>query len=130
VRLLLDTHVIIWVRAGSSRLSSRFRSAIADPANELWFSSVSVWELSMLFEKRAQDFNIDPLAAGDWISRAIDGMHEAPVNQHVARESRRVIVSHQDPADRFIAATAKVFELTLVTADSRLLKGSGYEVLR
>jgi PIN domain nuclease of toxin-antitoxin system len=47
----------------------------------------------------------------------------------VALRSRRVRVEHEDPADRFLAATAEVYELTLVTADERLLRGKGFRTL-
>ena len=56
-------------------------------------------------------------------------MHEAPVNREVAMRSRSVAVPHQDPADRFLAATAQVYDLTLVTDDENLLRGKGYRTL-
>jgi len=55
--------------------------------------------------------------------------HEAPLNHQVAIQSRLIKVAHQDPADRFLVATAQVYQLTLVTADDRLIKGQGYDVL-
>ena len=48
-------------------------------------------------------------------------MKEAPITHEIAAESRRIGLTHRDPADRFLAATAKVLDLTLVTADKRLL---------
>ena len=56
-------------------------------------------------------------------------MLEAALNHEVALMSRRVKVEHQDPADRFLAATAAVYELVLCTADERLLEGKGYKAL-
>ena len=53
-------------------------------------------------------------------------MHEAPLNHAVALRSRSVQLDHTDPADRFLAATADVYGLTLATADTRLLAGRGY----
>ena len=53
---------------------------------------------------------------------------QAPLNHEVAIQSRLVTLPHEDPADRFLAATAAVFELTLVTADEKLLRGAGYRV--
>ena len=55
--------------------------------------------------------------------------HEAPITHEIARATRRVELSHEDPADRFLAATAQVLDLSLVTADERLLAGRGYPVL-
>ena len=65
---------------------------------------------------------------GDWLDAAWSsaGLREAPLNREVARRSRTVRVPHQDPADRFLAATAEVHELTLVTDDLNLLKGRGF----
>jgi PIN domain nuclease of toxin-antitoxin system len=56
-------------------------------------------------------------------------MHEAPLVREVALRSREVILEHEDPADRFLAATSSVYDLTLVTADERLLRGSGFQTL-
>ncbi len=54
---------------------------------------------------------------------------EAVINQEVAIQSRKINLPHQDPADRFLAATAIVYDLTLVTADSRLIDAKGFSVL-
>jgi PIN domain nuclease of toxin-antitoxin system len=56
-------------------------------------------------------------------------MHDAPLSREVAIRSRAVRVGHDDPADRFLAATADVYELTLVTADEHLLRGKGFRTL-
>ncbi|HUP18651.1 MAG TPA: PIN domain-containing protein [Gemmatimonadota bacterium] len=60
---------------------------------------------------------------GEWVRDALasSSMREAALNHEVALEGRRVRLPHPDPADRFLAATARVYELTLVTADRRLL---------
>lgn len=54
---------------------------------------------------------------------------EAPINQEVAIQSRIVNLPHQDPADRFLAATAMVYDLTLVTADARIIDAEAVSVL-
>ena len=56
-------------------------------------------------------------------------MHEAPLNHEVALNSRNIKVAHEDPADRFLAATAAVYDLVLATADERLLAGKGFRTL-
>jgi PIN domain nuclease of toxin-antitoxin system len=58
------------------------------------------------------------------------GVGEASLNHEVALQSREVDVKDDDPADRFIAATASLYQLTLLTKDERLLRGSGYQRLR
>jgi PIN domain nuclease of toxin-antitoxin system len=59
-----------------------------------------------------------------WVPEALRSLplQEAPVTYEVARETGRLRLAHRDPADRFLLATARVFELTLVTADAHLLK--------
>ena len=61
----------------------------------------------------------DPLT---WVEHAADQMHEAPLTREIVRTSFSLPLPHADPADRFLAATAKVLNLTLVTADKRLLE--------
>jgi PIN domain nuclease of toxin-antitoxin system len=64
-----------------------------------------------------------------WVGRAMAVLptHEASLTHQVAITSRRVGLEHEDPADRFLAATAEVFGLTLMTADARLLAGRGFK---
>ena len=66
-----------------------------------------------------------------WISAALKRVpcREAPLTHEVALASDAVVLPHRDPADTFLAATAKVYDLTLVTADDNLLKGMGYSVV-
>jgi PIN domain nuclease of toxin-antitoxin system len=121
VRLLLDTHIWLWGLLEPERLSARVRKALVQPANEIWLSSISVWEALLLAEKGRLDLEGEPQT---WIGRALDRMpvREAPVSIEIARESRRMAMAHEDPADRFLAATARVLDLVLVTADRHLLR--------
>jgi PIN domain nuclease of toxin-antitoxin system len=66
-----------------------------------------------------------------WVTAALISvpMHEASLTREVAIRSRAVRVEHEDPADRFLAATADIYDLTLVTGDERLLRGSGFRTL-
>ena len=118
MKLLLDTHILIWARLSPDRLSEAASEALEDEDNELWYSPISVWEILLLAEKKRLRIKSDPYA---WVERALDGLREAPLNKHVAMESRRLNLPHKDPADRFIAATALVYDLILVTADQKLL---------
>ena len=69
--------------------------------------------------------------AQTWVRQLLDAMpwREATVTNDVAIMSRQLTLSHQDPADRFLAATARVMGLTLVTADERLLGSTAYDVM-
>jgi PIN domain nuclease of toxin-antitoxin system len=120
LRLLLDTHIWLWSLLAPPNLGPRARAEIEDPGNELWLSPISVWETLILVDKRRIALSGDP---GVWIRNALRATpcREAPLNHEVALRSRSVELPHGDPADRFLAATALVYELTLITADHRLL---------
>jgi PIN domain nuclease of toxin-antitoxin system len=128
MRLLLDTHIWLWSLVERNRLSQRVIKELGDPRNELWLSPISIWELVVLCQKRrlTLDQEVD-----SWITHKLSAvpLREAPVTYEVARESGRLRIAHRDPADRFLLATAKVFELTLVTADQHLLKVRDVSVL-
>jgi PIN domain nuclease of toxin-antitoxin system len=128
MRLLLDTHIWVWSVLDRARLSSRLTAALESPRNELWLSPISLWEVLTLSEKRRLVLHPTPQA---WIANALDTlpMREAPITYQVAQETARVQLPHRDPADRFLVATARVFDLTLVTADEILLKAHQAPVL-
>jgi len=120
VRLLLDTHVWIWSLAYPKRLGPKLPRYLISPRNELWLSPVSVWEALKLADRGRVRLPSEPLR---FLEEVLDeqGYREAPLTHEVAFESRRLALESEDPADRFLAATAKVYELTLVTADEHLL---------
>lgn len=126
---LLDTHVWLWGLVDPERLRKKTRALLGAPDATLWLSPISVWEANLLVERGRLELDTDARA---WIQDAIasSGVGEAPVNHEVALQSREVSVKNDDPADRFIAATASVYQLALVTADERLLRGKGYETIR
>jgi len=128
MKLLLDTHIWVWSVGQPARLSKRVAMALANPANELWVSPISTWELLLLYRKGRVVLEPD---AATWFAAVHAGspFKEAPVTHDVAMETEKVVIPHRDPADRFLAATAKVYGLTLVTADDNLLNGSGYQVM-
>ena len=128
MRLLLDTPVIVWAASDVARLDARVARLLADSRNELWMSAVSAWELALLAERGRVTLLPD---ASRWLESAVAGLglHEAPLTSAVALESRRLAVSTQDPADRFIAATARAHGCTLVTADAALRRIPGQHVI-
>jgi len=76
-----------------------------------------MWEALTLMQKGRIRME-DPFG---WVERAAEQMHEAPLTHEIVRMGLAMALPHADPADRFLAATAKVLKLTLVTADQRLL---------
>ncbi len=92
MRLLLDTYIWLWSLGEPVRLRARVRRELRDRTNELWLSPVSTWEALLLNAKG-----------------------------RIRILAHRLPLPHPDPADRFLAATAQVLGLTLVTGDERLL---------
>jgi PIN domain nuclease of toxin-antitoxin system len=128
LKLLLDTHILLWSLLDPERLSRRAAEALEHPGNELWISPVVVWEVLVLAEKRRIALKPDPPT---WIRRVLNTvpLTQAPLTCDVAIQSRLVDLPHGDPVDRFLAATALVYDLTLVTADRRLLRSRAISTL-
>lgn len=128
MRLLLDTHIWLWSLLEPARLAKQVAAELENPDNELWLSPISLWEVLILVEKRRVVLDLDPAA---WIRRVLARVpfKEAPLNHEVALRSRSLSLDHQDPADRFLAATALIYDLTLVTADERLLHSKELHIL-
>lgn len=116
---LLDTHIWFWYLTGSDRLPTGLRSTITDASGRLWISPISVWELGIL-EQRGR-IRLDG-GFRSWIQAAQRRfpLQEASLTQEVAARSCELDLPHRDPADRFLAATALIHELTLMTVDERL----------
>jgi PIN domain nuclease of toxin-antitoxin system len=112
----------------SARLSPRVAKTLTNPENELWLSPVSIWEFFLLHRKGR--LNI-PEGFSTWLTRALTAtaFKEAPVTFEVSQTLATLNLSHTDPADQFLVATAKVFDLTLVTADEKLIAMPGLKVL-
>ncbi len=128
MRLLLDTHIWLWSLTDSARLSRKVSRELLDPRNEIWLSPISVWETLILARKGRLILDEKPEI---WIREALSkgSLKEAGLNHEVAICSATLHFSHQDPADRFLAATAIVYDLTLVTADERLLRSRQFPTL-
>jgi PIN domain nuclease of toxin-antitoxin system len=128
VRLLLDTHIWLWSLVDPERLTRRVRTALGRASNELWLSPVSVWELMVLAERGRVRLDTEPRL---WAREALERspVQETSLNHEIAIRSREVSLPHEDPADRFLAATALVYELTLVTADEALIGARSCPIL-
>ena len=128
MKLLLDTHIWIWSDVEAHRLSSEVARELASPENGIFLSAVSVWEAILLLEKKRIRLNGD---FGEWFKKSKVGLDliELPLNWEIAHEIRYTALGYRDPGDRFLVATAKLYDLTLVTADERLMKIPGLRVL-
>src|SRR5882724_4080821 len=121
MKLLLDTHIWLWSTLDRARISRRVIVELQNPANELWLSPISLWEVLTLCKRGGLSLEPNPR---DWITNMLLAvpMLEAQITYDVAQETDRVQLPHRDPADRFLVATARVLNLTLVTADEQLIK--------
>lgn len=120
MRILLDTHVVLWALADSPRLSARARSLLADADNECWVSSASVWEVAIkaALGRIGEDFSLDRLEQG--IESA--GFRTLDVTVRHAVAIGQVDVPHADPFDRLLVAQCEVETLRLLTADAVLVR--------
>ena len=120
MRLLLDTHILLWSVDADPKLTPRFRDAI-ETADEVFVSAVSIWEIAI---KTALGKLV---VAGDIASRALDaGCRPLPVTWAHGRDAGRLPPHHHDPFDRLMIAQARIERLTLVSASRAF---SLYDVL-
>lgn len=123
MKLLLDTHLLLWASGQPERLSSAARALLDDRQNELLFSSASLWEVAIKRGLGRSDFRADPRL----LRRGLldNGYGELPItSQHaVAVDSLPTI--HKDPFDRILVAQSIVEGVVLLTADSQVAQYAG-----
>lgn len=118
MKLLLDTHIWLWSLRQTDRLGPRVRKELRDLHNELWLSPISTWEALILHQKGRVYLAHD---LDRWLAEATGPLRQAPLTHEIVAAARSLPLPQHDPADRFLAATAQVLGLTLVTADANLL---------
>lgn len=123
-KLLLDTHIWIWAMVDSAKLVPSFKKTFekALESDGILISSMSVWELGMLVEKKQVSIDMDAL---DWTEQALEisGVQLCPITPRTAIHSSRLIGEvHGDPVDRLLIATASEENAVLVTCDKKILK--------
>jgi len=118
LKLLLDTHIWLWSQLEPGRLGRRVRHLLDEETSELWLSPISAWEAWLLNAKGRINLTPEPAT---WIEKATRSLHEATLTHEIVIAAQQLALPHADPADRFLAATAQVLGLTLVTADQKLL---------
>lgn len=120
MKLLLDTHAWLWRLLDPDRVSKAAESAIADRESELFLSSISTWEALVLAGKGRLSLEPSP---GEWVLDALrrSAPSAVPLSHGIAMRSEALDgFASEDPADRFLVATALEHDLTLVTADSAM----------
>jgi PIN domain nuclease of toxin-antitoxin system len=121
MKLLLDTHIWIWALESPERLSRTVRRQIENPKSEIYLSPISVWEAHLLGRRKRLRIQ---RSFREWLKEVLTRapLREAPFNLAVATEAAGIQLPHADLGDVFLAATASVFGLTLVTADEQLIE--------
>ncbi len=128
MRLLVDTHLLLWAVASSRQLSREARMLIEDPANEVYYSAASIWEIAIKSALRRKDFRVDVMALLAALPRM--GFVELPVTGAHAAQVEQLANIHRDPFDRLLVAQSAVEPLTLLTNDALLARyGDGVRVV-
>jgi PIN domain nuclease of toxin-antitoxin system len=123
VKLLPDTHLLLWAFDNPGRLSKAAVALIDDAENELFFSAIAIWEIAIKSALQKKNFRVDPRA----VRRGLlsNGYIELPVtSEHAAMVSSLPLI-HKDPFDRILIAQATVEGITLLTSDRQVAKYPG-----
>jgi PIN domain nuclease of toxin-antitoxin system len=118
MKLLLDTHILLWAAGDPEKLSNTARALIEDSQNQLYFSAASLWEISIKNKLGRSDFKVDlavlrrNLLDNDFVEIAINGAHALAVDS--------LPPIHKDPFDRILLAQTHVEGITLMTSDAVL----------
>lgn len=119
MRLLLDTHLLLWALADPGRLDRDTRGLLEAPANDVVFSAASIWEIAIKAALGRVDFSVRPEIVSQ---AALDtGFTELPVRAAAAARVTDLPPHHRDPFDRLLVAQAMIEPMRLYTADPRLL---------
>ncbi|PKO29456.1 MAG: PIN domain nuclease [Betaproteobacteria bacterium HGW-Betaproteobacteria-9] len=123
MKVLVDTHILLWAAADSASLSEKAREILLSGSAELHFSAASIWEVAIKMGLGRPDFAVDPRQ----LRRGLlsNGYLELPITGELAVEVSVLEDLHKDPFDRILIAQAKVEGMQLVTADKLVAKYSG-----
>jgi PIN domain nuclease of toxin-antitoxin system len=123
VKLLLDTHLLLWAAGQPKKLPAAARKLIVNPRNPLYFSAASLWEITIKRALGRKDFHADPGVLRRGLLES--GYEELPITGEHAVAVGVLPMLHRDPFDRMLVAQAAVEGMMLVTADAQLAKYPG-----
>lgn len=118
MKLLADTHVLIWMTIDSDKLSRNASQMLGDRENEVWFSAISILEMSIKQKLKKLDLRV-PVTEYRAAMLA-NGLRELAVEGHQAAYVEALPFIHRDPFDRLLIAQATVEGMTLITADEQV----------
>lgn len=120
MKLLLDTHIVLWAASDPQRISEGTQALLLNPANKLFFSVVSLWEIVIKRGLGRDDFSVDP-----WRLRRLllaNGYTELPVLAEHVLHVDRLPTLHKDLFDRLLIAQAQTEAMLLVTVDGMVMQ--------
>ena len=120
MKLLLDTHLLLWAAGAPEKLSDSARSLLLDETNSLFFSSASIWEIVVKRVLGREDFRVDPSRLRRLL--VTNGYAEIFVTSDHALAIDRLPSLHKDPFDRVLIAQARAEGMLLVTVDALVTK--------
>ncbi|ARA92883.1 twitching motility protein PilT [Rhodothermaceae bacterium RA] len=124
MRLLLDTHTLVWWHAQPVRLSEAARTTIEEPGNEVYISVVNAWEMQIKSQLGKLKLSRSVMEIIEQ-EQKVNGFQVLPVTLEHVYTLERLPLHHRDPFDRLLIAQAEHGNLTLITADDRI---KAYEV--
>lgn len=118
MKLLLDTHLLLWAAGQTDRLSAEALKLINDDGNELLFSAASLWEVAIKRTLGRDDFRVEPRL----LRRGLldNGYNELVITSEHAVSTDLLPAIHRDPFDRILVSQAMVEGITLLTSDAQL----------
>lgn len=123
MKLLLDTHLLLWAAGRPERLPAAARKLLNNPRHELYFSAASIWEVVIKSRLGRKDFRVDARQ----LRRGLldNGYVELPITSEHAMNVDTFPALHHDPFDRMLLSQAVSEGLTLLTSDEHLARYSG-----
>ena len=118
MKLLLDTHLLLWAAGEPDKLSASARTALLDETNRLYFSSASIWEIVIKRGLGRDDLRVDPFRLRMML--VAHGYTELPISSDHALAIDRLPMLHKDPFDRILISQARAEGMMLVTVDAQL----------
>jgi PIN domain nuclease of toxin-antitoxin system len=120
MKLLLDTHILLWAAGQPEKLPESARTLLTTPENTLFFSAASIWEIVIKRGLGREDFKVDPLRLRKML--ITHGYLELAVTAEHALKIETLSLLHKDPFDRLLLAQARVEGMLLITVDAAILQ--------
>ncbi len=116
MKLLLDTHILLWIAGKPEKLTESTRSLLTTPENSLFFSAASIWEIVIKLGIGREDFKVDPYRLRKML--VVHGYTELPITAEHALKVVSLPLLHKDPFDRLLLAQARTEGMMLLTVDA------------